>query len=298
MPQQTNPNDVMSFVNQLRDRDMMDYKNKANFMADLQLRQEQRMRQLYDPSKENVNTALAPGAMAGTVPSAFPIGDQAAGAPMSQKDKAELELKKTQGQEALDIKSKQEALNQQKSDQINALKTADLEQKVNTSAQHIAYLNQQLTDRTKTADEQMQLHRDLAAAVEERHKLEIARMQHNFDIASQQHNRALDQADERIKASQNVQTTTTIDPTGQTKTTRTLRGPAAEGFQSTRPQQQPDGSWLVTDHNGDKHIIPSDKIDDWNQNYQPQIDQMRQGGGGQDQDQPQGNGGNGGNGGS
>src|SRR5260370_12448799 len=50
-PKEDSEGDMLSVVNKLKDREMQDFQTKANFMSDLSLRQEARMRSLYDPSK-------------------------------------------------------------------------------------------------------------------------------------------------------------------------------------------------------------------------------------------------------
>src|SRR5271167_3480562 len=48
--QPSQPNDTLALVNQIKDREKADFKDKANFMADLSLKQD-RLRRLYDPQQ-------------------------------------------------------------------------------------------------------------------------------------------------------------------------------------------------------------------------------------------------------
>ena len=52
-PGQQDDEGVLGVVQQLKDREMKDFRDKAQFMSDLSLRQEARMRELFDPSKQS-----------------------------------------------------------------------------------------------------------------------------------------------------------------------------------------------------------------------------------------------------
>src|SRR5258708_31244549 len=70
-PSQTSDQDVLNLVNQKKDREMRDFKEKSNFMSDLSLRQESRMRSLFPPESsqqgqpQNVVLGQDPNAMTG-----------------------------------------------------------------------------------------------------------------------------------------------------------------------------------------------------------------------------------------
>src|SRR5579859_5946707 len=166
MPGQTSDSDVLSLVNQLKDREMRDFKDKANFMSDLSLNQEQRMRNLWDPNKTNLANRTT--VQAGEAPGQ-PNPESLAMNPMpgmTTKDKLDYGLKQQElvqkgkfGQEALDVKSQQEKLNQQKSDQINAQKQADMQRKIEESNQKIELAQQKLQQAGDNAQAQLAAHK-------------------------------------------------------------------------------------------------------------------------------------------
>lgn len=240
---------ALNVVNHLKDREMRDFKEKSNFMADLSLKQE-RMRALFDPN--NSNNAQAP-----------PQNVQLAQEPgaINPLQKAELGIKQQgmnlesqklgqQGrfsQEALDIKSNQEKLNQQKSDQINQNKKDDMQRKIDESGEKIRLATEALNSKNTSAEATLKAHQDLAAAVEERHKLEMAMKDHNFKTISDQHQQTIDSLKERLK--QGSRTKTTIEQGGEKRTTTTEKGDAADTV-------------TVTGKDGKQYTIPKDKLND------------------------------------
>lgn len=256
-PQNDEP-DVLNIVKQVKDREMNDFMQKANFMSDLSLKQD-RLRKIYDldgqaspgqqdPSKMNTVMAKDPDAI---------TGYQRAELGMKQQglnlDSQRLSQQGRLGEEALDIKGKQQELNQQKSDQINAQKTADMERKINEANQRIELAQKALEQRTNNAEAQIEMHKTLAAAVEERHKLEIMQKDEQFKTTSQQHQDAIKVMQDRLKQGANTTTTTEQNLEGTKRTTTTQRGTV--------------GTVTVTGKDGKSYQIPEDKLDDWNENH-------------------------------
>lgn len=68
-PQSPSDNDTLKIVNQLRNRELDDFKNKANFMADLSLKQE-KLRDIFkDPAlQQQAMTGLPPQNQGGMPP--------------------------------------------------------------------------------------------------------------------------------------------------------------------------------------------------------------------------------------
>jgi site-specific recombinase len=155
------------------------------------------------------------------------------------------------GQEALDIKSKQEQLNQQKSDQIDAIKKADMDRKIADSNAKIEQAQAALKQKSTTADQQLKMHKDMADAVEERHKLEMAQKDMQFQITSKQHQNQIDAMQKRLDQAGSSTTTTELNADGTKKTVTTKKGSTVS----------------VTGKDGKPYTIPADKLDDWNANH-------------------------------
>lgn len=267
--QPTNPTDgdVLNVVNQMKDREMRDFKDKANFMADLSLKQE-KARAIFDPSKfggPGSNQYGGPGGAAEAKAPNMNANTINAGDPnqMSGYEKGELGIKQQGvnlesqrlkqtgklGQEALDIKTAQEKLNQQKSDQINANKQADMERKIEEANQRIELAQNALQSKNTNAEATLAAHKEMAAAVEERHKLEIANMQNRFDTTSKQHQQTIDNLSEQLKQRGRSKTTTELNPDGTKKIVTTERGSAADTIN-------------VIGKDGNQYTIPKDKLND------------------------------------
>jgi hypothetical protein len=258
-PGQSNNDDALGIVRQLKDREMEDFKNKAGFMSDLSIKQD-RLRRLYglDGSSQgqeqqsgqpNVVMGHDPSQMTGYQKGELGVRQQQLG-----QEQQAINQRGKLGQEALNIKGDQEKLNQQKSDQINAQKTADMQRKIEESNQKIELAKKALEDKTANAEAQLAAHKELAAAVEERHKLELAQKDHQFTTANETHQKAIKDMEDKLKQSQHSKTTTKISASGQEKTTETTRGSAADTIQ-------------VQDKDGNTFEIPADKKDEWDSTH-------------------------------
>lgn len=264
MPAQENDNDTLSIVNRLKDREMQDYKDKANFNQDLQLRGEQRMRNLFDPSKhlntQDMNHVMGPNILT----SDQQIDKQ------HQLEQPQLDVEKQKigqqnkfGQQALDIKAAQEKLNDTKNSQINQDRDADRDRKITEANAKIALAQQALSDRTASAESQLQAHKDMAAAVEERHKLEMAMKDNQFKVTSDQHQQRIKDLEDKLKQGQekldqgfNIQKVEEIDPKTGIKTTNIKRGDAAQTIQAIGKD-------------GKTYTIPKDKLNDMDSDGTP-----------------------------
>lgn len=265
MPARQDDNDVLSLVNRLKDREMQDYKNRAQFDDERSLRQEMRMRSLYDLNKPPTPMQMGINQTAENVkinPNDILSPDQQidfqnrADKPKLDLEKQNLDLKRQDiaqqnkfSQQALDIKSQQEKINQQKADQTNQQKQADLERKIEETNKKIELAQQALQQKSDSAEAHLQAQKDMAAAVEERHKLEMAMKDHQFQITSEQHQKQIDALEERLKQQGNTETTTELDPSGNKKTVTTKKGDAATQVQ-------------VIGKDGKTYTIPKDKLDD------------------------------------
>jgi hypothetical protein len=262
-PKPQTDNDVLSVVNKLKDREMLDFRNKANFMSDLSLRQQFRQRQMFPPEQASQNTVLAPdpNQMSGYQKGELDLKQQQLGQDKSL-DSQKLAQQGKLGQEALDVKTAQEKLNQQKSDQINTSKQADLQRKIDESNNKLDLANRALEAKTQAGEDTLQAHKDLAAAVEERHNAEREITKHKMDVQDEQFKALRLEHDNLLKQNQNTVQTKT-DNTGASITTTTKKGDAVNA-----PVKNPDGTYTVTSPNGTKGVIPADKLGDWMQNHQ------------------------------
>lgn len=267
------PIDPLALINQVKDRDLRDFKDKANFMADLSLRQD-RMKQIYDMydaqgQPRNVQMVNDPNA---------------AGGQMSAYQKGELDLKQKEltqqgniesqriaqqgklGQEAADTRSAQEKLNQQKSDQIYQQKQNELQAKVDEAtkrAQESAdKLKQQESDFNKRLDNEREHQRNM----EDLYKAGQAQKDHEFQQNNELNKQRIQALEDRINQSANTKTTTTISPDQNTRTTTVQRG----SYGPAAPTKNPDGTYTVTTPDGTKGTIPGDKLEEWNQWVQSQ----------------------------
>jgi len=236
---------TLDLVNQLKDRELRDFKDKANFMSDLSLKQD-RLRSLFNPEQQQpMNTVIGhdPSQMTGYEKGELGIKQQQLGQE-SQRISQQGKL----GEESINVRQQQEKLNQQKSDQINANKQADMQRKIDESEQKIQLAQQALNSRNTNAEAQLQAHKDLAAAMEERHKLELAQKDAQFQKVSDQHQQTIDALQAKLKQGAKTQTTTEINPEGNRKTVTTQRGSSS--------------MIKVQGKDGQTYEIPEDKLDD------------------------------------
>lgn len=250
-PDNFGPQDALNLVFQLKDRENRDFEHKANFMSDLSLKQD-RMRNLFNPNKQEekpqMNTVMAkdPNQMTGYEKGELDVKRQGLGI-----DKQRLAQQGKIGQGALDIKQQQADLAQQKSDQINATKQADMERKINESTKKFELAQAELDRKTKAGEDTLQAHKDVAAAIEERHKLEMAQKDTAFQESKRLHDAQIKDMEDKAKNSSESETTTEINPEGTKKTVTTNKG----------------GTVQVIGKDGKSYTIPKNKLDDWNKNH-------------------------------
>ncbi len=252
---------ALYLVNQLKDREMKDFKDKSNFMSDLSLRQEGRMRALYDPNNQPINQQT--GKISG--PGGEPQNTVMAQDPnqLTGYQKGELGVKQQElnlnsqrlaqtgklGQEAIDIRGKQETLNQQKSDQINKNKQADMERKAEEFGKRFEAMQAELERKTKAGEDTLQLHKDIAANVKERHELEMEKMKHDMNLKDEQFNELKKRHEDLTNERENSQTTTEINSDGTKRTTTTKKGDVANTVS-------------VIGKDGKTYNIPKNKLND------------------------------------
>jgi hypothetical protein len=254
----------LGIVNHLKDREMADFKDKANFMADLSLKQD-RLRALYDPQKMS---AQAPQQDPYAGSNASIQNQKNMQSLMNPKDpnaigasqKADLDMKQKQldqqgklGQEAQDTKAAQEKLNQQKSDQIHAQKIAELESKQTESKNKLDLATQGLADKTKSAADQLALHKTIMDNTKAYHDAEMAKQDLKFQKSQSDHKDQMDMMQKKLDAA-NKSVKTTLSQDGTSKTVQTTTG-------------SPPATVRVQGKDGIFGTISADKLDDWNANH-------------------------------
>lgn len=278
--------DPLGYVNAIKDREMVDFKNKANFMSDLSLKQE-RMRAMFDPSRlglddnkqtgqagqpgqggQNVVLGQDPNAMTGYEKGELGVRQQQLGV---EKDKLKQQGKL--GQEALDIKGSQEKLNQEKSDQIHKQKIDELTAKQEDFRQKLELAQKALTDKNAGLDKQLELHKTIAENTKAFHDAEMAKKDLDFARKEAEHKDAMKVIQDKLKAASSTHQVRR-DAQGNEITTDTQRGDAIG-----QPIKNSDGTYTVTAPDGTKGKIPANKLDHWMQNHQPGQDQQDNQGG-------------------
>jgi hypothetical protein len=263
-PVENDDEDALKLVNRLRDRDMQDYKDKAEFDSGLSLRQEQRMRSMFDPKLELDKEKMAQSSNLAQQELGFKANESRTNQLRADKEfelgRDKLSQSGKMGQEALDIKTQQEKLNETKNTQINEDRDADRQRKTDEMSQKIEQANQRITiaqqaleDKTADAAAKLAAHKEMAAAVEERHKLELENKQHEFNTTTDLHKQQIatleKQIADKLAQSQNTEQETKVSPDGTTKVVTTKRGDAATKVQ-------------VLGKDGKTYTIPKDKLDD------------------------------------
>jgi len=259
---------ALRLFNQIRDRDMNDYKEKANFMSDLSLKQD-RLRRIFDQQNPEQQPQQAPMMMRDpNAMNEYQKGELGIRQQGMDVERAKLAQQDKFGQEALDVKNAQEKLNQQKSDQINALKQAENERKINDANERIRVSEEKLKQTGDNFKAQLDAHNEHYAAMEERHKLELAQKDQQFRATQTQHQQTIDALKEKIKQQGSSDVIIEQNPDGTKRTISTRRGSAANKVRVDGPKtaKNPDG----------RYDIPADRVDEWNQNHANQPDQIEQ----------------------
>jgi len=298
-PQSITPGDALSIVNAIKDREMRDFQNKAQYMSNLSIQQD-RMRRVYGldspPGEEGTSftgyptqrmpDASGPGGAQNVVMAQDPNQITAAqkaelGIRQGQleQQKAALAQRGKLGQEAIDVRTAQEKLNQQKSDQIRDQKQAELEAKINkTQADHEMNVKR-LQDANINAQDRIKILQDTQKSMEAYHNAVKARDEQRHQDAQDKMKSTIDYQNRVLQQRGRSRTTTEISPEGTKKTVTTERGPQTSGI-GTAPRRNSDGTYHVVGPDGKEYDVPADKLDDWNSNHQPEQEEQDQNQGG------------------
>lgn len=255
-PESYNQNNLINLVNTIKDRDMNDFKAKANFMSDLSMRQN-RMNSIYDPGQTNSNIDHPMNTVLGKDPNAI-----------SPTDQVEIGLKKQGlgleqqkiaqtgklGEEAVSVRTAQEKLNQQKSDQINDLKMNDLQRKSDEANSRLDLANKALTQKGDNATAMQQLSQARIDALQAQHDLDNHRRDAQAADTQKMHEAAMKNMQDKLDLAgqpTTVKTDVTNDASGNpnsvTKTTSKgssrikVTGPNGESGTVDSSETLPDG---------------------------------------------------------
>jgi hypothetical protein len=245
---------ALGIVSQLKDREMKDFKDKANFMSDLSLKQD-RMRRIFDTAEpqnpqgpqntQGMNVVLGkdPNAMTGYEKGELGIRQQQLG-----QEGQKIAQSGKLGQESMDIRSQQEKLNQQKSDQANTAKMADLQRKVEESTAAMGLSHEKLKANIEDHASHVQFLKDKAAADLAKQALDHAQIDAKAAETKRMDDAKLADIQEKLKQSSKTKTTTELDPSGNKRTVTTEKGSS--------------NTVSVIGKDGKPYTIPKDKLND------------------------------------
>jgi hypothetical protein len=252
--------DPLSLVNQIKNRDLQDFKDKANFMSNLSLQQD-RLKRIYDNQDmqnrqggPNVQVARDSNQMTGYEKGELGIKQQ-----QNNIESQRLAQQGRLGEQAIGVRTAQEQLNQQKSDQIYQQKQNELQAKINDSNARTQAAQDKLQQAGENAAAKLDATKEYQAAVEERHKLEMDMKDSQFRAADANHKAQIKVLQDKLDQQANTSTTTEVNPEGTKRTTTTQRG---SGQGSSSNKNTP--TVMGTGKNGKQYPVPVDKIDDWN----------------------------------
>jgi hypothetical protein len=218
-----NLNDAFSMYNRIKERDMNDFMKKANFMADLSLRQN-RLQSLFNPDGGKDIQGNAPNVVLANQMTPYQQGELGI-----RKQQLGLEGQKISqagkiGEERIGQLEQKHQLDVTKQQNIHETKVADMQRKIEEANNKLGLAYDQLNSKNTNAASQLQAHKDIAAAMEERHKLEMAHKDLLFEKSKSDHEDAMKMMQQRLDQESETSTTTEINPEGTKKTANTQKG--------------------------------------------------------------------------
>jgi hypothetical protein len=243
-------------VNSLKDREMNDFKDKANFMSDLSLKQD-RLRRIYDQQDSQQqgpqNTVMAkdPNQMTGYEKGELGIRQQQLGL-----ESAKLAQTGKMGEERIGIQRDQEKLNALKNQNIYDTKMADMERKANEATARMGQAHDALQANVNDHKAHLEFLKAKQEADDARHALERAQVDAKHAETKKKDDATIAALNKRVKDAEHTKVETNVNPDGTKKTVETTRGSAATRIS-------------VTHRNGSTGTIPGDleSIKDWNANH-------------------------------
>jgi hypothetical protein len=214
---------VLSVRKKIQDEEDNSFYKKNQFMADLSNRQN-RLQQIFNPASQGP-----------TGQPANVVFNNAGGNPTTaeqdinkdlnaQKQNAQLEEKAKLNEGALKVKSDQEKLNQQKSDQINSLKHQELQKKTDEANSKLDLAERTLQSRQGDTDTTMKFHQAQMDALKSQHELENHRRDSAAEEAKRVHDANIKAIQDKLDAAGSSTTETSVDESGRNKTVKTTKG--------------------------------------------------------------------------
>lgn len=222
-------NALMPFFHQVRNRDIEDFKAKASFANNLQLKQPQ-LQKTFNPSGGgNLGTAAPQDVIYQPGPSDI-LRAQAA-APINPLDQAKLALEKDKlSSDKLDkstdnaLNEKKFGLDQQKNEQIHQNKEDDLQRKSDDANNRLKLAYDQLTAKGQNAQTQLELHQAQMAAKQAADDLKDQQHKAELDETRRIHDAQIADMQAKMDALQNSTSVTELNPEGTKRTTTTTKG--------------------------------------------------------------------------
>lgn len=225
-------NALMPFFHQVRNRDIEDFKTKASFANNLQLKQPQLQKTFNPSSSGNLGTAAPQDVIYQPGPS--DILRAKANAPIDPLDQAKLtldrdKLKSSNENIATDnaLNEKKFGLDQQKNEQIHQNKEDDLQRKADDSNNRLKLAYDQLQAKQGDAAAQLAFHQAQTEAKKAADELKDAQHTAQLDELKRFHDAQIKDMQDKLDALQNTTTVTSLDEDNKTKVATTAKGSKA-----------------------------------------------------------------------
>lgn len=216
-------NSIMPAFNQIRNRNVQDFKDKAQFSSDLGLRQE-RMRSLFAPEPQQGGVVYQPPPSEinnNRLISPF----QAAGLEL---DKQKLAEQKRTGSDKLALDQQKFGLEKEKSDQIYQTKQDEMTRKVDDANNKLKLAYDQLAQKGNDASATANFKQAQLDALTARHELEMAQKDKDREETVRIHDAQIKDMQDKLDAMQNTITTTEMNPDKTKKIVTTAKGDSAK----------------------------------------------------------------------
>lgn len=251
-------NALMPFYHQVKNREIQDFKAKAQFANDLQLKQS-RLQSTFNPSG---NADGSPNVV--YQPSPGELEKARADAPISALDQAKLgmerdklNLDKSNVNNDNTLNERKFGLDQQKNEQIHQNKEDDLQRKSDEATARLKLAHDQLQAKQNDAAAQLAFHQAQQAASDANHKLELSHKDAELNESKRLHDAQIADMQAKLDALQNSTTVSEQNPEKSKITTTTTKGSKSKTV---------GGNITMVGQDGKSYQVPYDKVDDAQQN--------------------------------
>lgn len=222
--------DIMTLLGHVRDRNLSDYEKKAQFNSDLSLRHN-RLSSMLNPETGQEKSPWASQQPNVQFKDNNPDITPLQGAEIGQKGKElglqteELKHNVASQTQKQSLAEREFGLEQQKNKQIYDTKQADMQRKIDEANHKLELAYTQLGDKSANQAAVLASHQAIQAAMEERHKLELANKDLQFNESKRLHDAQIAkmQSDSESKNA-STEKTTEVNPEGTKKTETTIKG--------------------------------------------------------------------------